>query len=425
MIIYTVRSGDSLYSIARRYDVTVDELADVNGLNVADTLVIGQAIVIPSQTVQHTVQSGESLYTIARQYGVTVQDILDANPSITNPSRISVGQVITIPAPAKLGTIDVNGYAYPTITQATLNATLPYLTYVSPFSYKVRADGSLVPLPDEAIITAARAQDVAPIMVITNILEGGSFSSDLARTILTNPQVQNTLINNIEQTLKQKNYAGLAVDFEYIYTEDREAYNQFLQNVVDRLRPQGYTISSALAPKTSANQPGLLYGAHDYPFHGSLLDHVILMTYEWGYTYGPPMAVAPINMVEKVLQYAVTAIPNEKILMGIPNYGYDWTLPYTPGTAARALSNTAAVNLARREGAEIKFDETAQSPYFNYYDNQGREHVVWFEDARSIQAKLRLVDEYNLGGVSYWTIGSFFPQNWAVLNAMFDVNKVL
>jgi spore germination protein len=149
------------------------------------------------------------------------------------------------------------------------------------------------------------------------------------------------------------------------------------------------------------------------------------MTYEWGYTYSPPRAVAPLNLVEEVLQYAVTEIPSEKILMGIPNYGYNWTLPFVQGSAAQTISHTAAVNLALREGAEIQFDQEAQSPFFNYYDDQGREHEVWFEDARSIEAKLALVDQYNLGGVSYWTVNSFFPQNWLVLESMYNVNKVI
>lgn len=111
--------------------------------------------------------------------------------------------------------------------------------------------------------------------------------------------------------------------------------------------------------------------------------------------------------------------------MGIPNYGYDWTLPFVRGSAAQSLSNTAIVNLAARVGAEIHYDPQAQSPFFNYYNGDGRRHEVWFEDARSIEAKLKLVDQYNLAGVSYWTINSFFPQNWLVLESMYDVRKVL
>ena len=168
----------------------------------------------------------------------------------------------------------------------------------------------------------------------------------------------------------------------------------------------------------------MLYEAHDYPVHGALTDHVILMTYEWGYTYSPPMAVAPINEVRRVLDYAVTAIPRDKIFMGIPNYGYNWTLPFVQGTAARAISNTGAVNLAANVGAVIQYDYQSQAPFFNYYDSDGRRHEVWFEDARSILAKLTLANTFRIGGISYWTIGSFFPQNWLVLSSVYDIIKV-
>jgi spore germination protein len=262
-------------------------------------------------------------------------------------------------------------------------------------------------------------------MVITNIQEGGGFDSDLARTILTNESIQDTLIDNVINNMRTKNYTGLDVDFEYIYPENREDYNNFLRKLRSRLEPLGYSLTTAVAPKISADQQGLLYEAHDYPVHGALTDHVILMTYEWGYTFGPPMAVAPINEVRRVLNYAVSAIPRQKIFMGIPNYGYDWVLPDVEGSRATVVSNVGAVDLARREGARIQYDQRSQAPFFNYFDDNGREHVVWFDDARSIEAKMRLVNQYNLGGVSYWTIGRYFPQNWLVLSSLYDVRKVL
>ncbi len=425
LIIHVVRAGDSLYSISRRYGVPVERIASDNELNVSESLVIGQTIVVMEGTRRHTVRAGESLYSIARQYGTTVAAIQAAN-QIANPAMIRPGMVLTIPSRTdKLGTIDVNGYSFPNISMDVLRKTLPYLTYLSIFSYEVKPDGSFRPINDEPLIAAARAANVAPLMVITNLREGGGFDSDLAKTILTNEQVQDTLINNVIENLRAKNYTGLDIDFEYVYPENREDYNNFLRKVSSRLRPLGYSITTALAPKTAADQPGLLYEAHDYPVHGALVDHVILMTYEWGYTFGPPMAVAPITEVRKVINYAISAIPRRKILMGIPNYGYDWALPYVEGSRATTISNVGAVDLARREGAAIQYDQTAQAPFFNYYDDNGRQHVVWFDDARSMEARLRLVNQYNLGGVSYWTIGRFFPQNWLVLSSLYDVRKVL
>lgn len=425
LIIHVVRAGDTIYNIGRRYGVSADKIISDNEIENPERLVIGQSLVILGENIRHTVRRGESLYTIARRYGTTVQSILDANPEITDPSSISIGQIINIPPTRRLGTIEVDGYAFPNIDMETLRKTLPYLTYLSIFSHEVRPDGSLSSINDTPLINAARAANVAPLLVITNIEEGASFSSDLARTIFNSTDIQDTLINNIIEMLRSKNYYGLDIDFEYIYPEDREKYNDFLRRVTSRLKPLGYQVTTALAPKIAANQPGLLYEGHDYPVHGALADHVILMTYEWGYTYGPPLAVAPINEVRRVLNYAVTAIPRDKIFMGIPNYGYDWTLPYRRGTAARTISNTGAVDLAARTGAVIQYDEEAQAPFFNYYDSDGRRHVVWFEDARSIEVKLRLAQQFRIRGVSYWTIGRWFPQNWLVLNALFNVTKVI
>ncbi|MDF2674252.1 MAG: spore gernimation protein [Clostridiales bacterium] len=426
MIIHVVRKGESLYSISRLYGVSANKISTDNELSNPEQLVVGQSLVIIGGERKHTVAPGQSIYSIAKLYGLNVNDILTANPQISSPGRISVGQVINIPAgPGKLGTIEVNGYTFPNINMEVLRKTLPHLTYLSIFSHEVNPDGTLRPINDAPLVQAARAARVAPLMVITNLEAGGGFSSDVARSILRNNEVQNRLLDNVIQNLRNKNYSGLDIDFEYVYPEDRENYNNFLRKAVARLKPLGYTVTTALAPKTSADQKGLLYEAHDYPVHGALATHVILMTYEWGYTYGPPMAVAPINEVRKVLNYAVTAIPRGKILMGIPNYGYDWTLPFVEGSAAKTISNTAAVDLARREGAVIRYDEESQAPFFNYYDDNRKQHVVWFEDARSINAKYRLADQYNLGGVSYWTIGRYFPQAWLVQEALFNTRKVL
>ena len=140
------------------------------------------------------------------------------------------------------------------------------------------------------------------------------------------------------------------------------------------------------------------------------------------YTYGPPLAVSPINEVRRVLEYAVTAIPPEKILMGMPNYGYDWTLPYMRGTAAQNIGLAQALELAQRYGAEIQYDELSQTPYFNYTAD-GQQHVVWFDDPRSIDAKLGLVDEFDLAGVSWWTVNSCYLPAWLVTQSSFEIVK--
>ena len=189
------------------------------------------------------------------------------------------------------------------------------------------------------------------------------------------------------------------------------------------MRASGYHTSVALAPKTSAGQAGLLYEGKDYRALGEAADHVLLMTYEWGYTYGPPMAVAPVNQVRRVVEYALTEIPAEKVDLGIPNYGYDWPLPFERGvTKATTVGNVEAVRIAVEQGAEIMFDSLAESPYFTYTAN-GTAHEVWFEDVRSLQAKFRLIREYNLHGCGYWQIMKWFRANWLLLHNQFYILK--
>ena len=81
----------------------------------------------------------------------------------------------------------------------------------------------------------------------------------------------------------------------------RQPYNEFLRKATERLHAQGFMVSSALAPKTSATQSGQWYEAHDYRAHGEIVDFVVIMTYEWGYSAGPPLPVSPIDAVERVL----------------------------------------------------------------------------------------------------------------------------
>lgn len=428
MIIHVVNPGDTIYSIGETYNVSPQKIIRDNDLSNPNSLVVGQTIVVRQPEVVHIVQPLDTLQGIANMYGTTTIDLLQKNPFITNSSVIYPGDevVISYKDEPKRGPIEVMGYAYPNIDRSVLYRTLPYLTYLAMFTYGISETGELIGIEDEELIQAARSYGVAPLMHISTLTKEGTFSNELAHVILNDMNVQNNLIDNILENLRAKNYYGLDVDFEFVYPEDREAYIQFIDRLTTRLNPEGYQVITALAPKTSAEQPGLLYEAHDYEGIGEVSNKVLLMTYEWGYTYGPAMAVAPVDKVREVLDYAVTEIDRDKIFMGIPNYGYDFILPYVQGVSrADSVSNVEAVQLAGEVGARIQFDEVAKAPYFNYYDSSGRQHEVWFEDARSIQEKLNLFSEYGFEGVGYWNVMRYFPQNWLVLSALYDIIRVI
>lgn len=425
MTIHVVSAGDTIYSIAEQYNVSVRLIMENNGIANPNLLTLGQALLILEPDVTYQVVPGDSIFIIAERFGVSPNVLLQNNPQLAITDTIYPGQtiIISFKEPPQEEYL-VNGYAYPYIDETLLNQTVPYLSFLSVFSYGFHADGELIPPVDMNLILAARAFGAAPILVLTPLDENGKFSNQLISEMVNNPEARANLIYNLMVVMGQKSYFGIDVDFEFVLPTDKEAFITFLSELQTAMNEVGFRVFVALAPKTSSTQPGLLYAAHDYKRIGEIANYVLLMTYEWGYAYGPPMAVAPLNKVKEVLDYAVQEIPPEKIIMGIPNYGYDWTLPFTMGEGrAVTVGNQEAVQMAMDIRAEILFDEIAQSPYFFYTSEDGSAHVVWFEDARSIDAKLRTVTEYGFSGVGYWNLMRPFIQNWMLISNVYDINK--
>lgn len=422
MTIYTVEAGDTLTGIAAKLGTTAALLAENNGLDSTDALVVGQALLVRIPAQEYTATAGDTLYGIARRFGTSVVQLYRNNPALGGLPQVTAGQTLVIRYEEEPSLpLDVNAYAYANIGTPELRRTLPYLTYITPFTYGFTPTGELVPLGDQRLIDLALEYGVTPWMHLSTLTQGGTFSSELGLAILGDVPAQEQLIESVLQNMQEKNYQGVDVDFEFLGEAGAAPYAAFITRLRERLSPLGYEVLVALAPKVSADQPGLLYAGHDYAALGAAADGVLLMTYEWGYTYGPPLAVAPIPSVRRVLDYAVTEIPREKVFMGIPTYGYDWPLPYERGvTKATSLSNPQAVALARRFGAEIQYDTQQQSPFFEYTAG-GVAHEVWFEDARSIQAKLDLIEEYGFRGAGYWNLDRPFPQNWSLLNGRFFI----
>lgn len=423
MTIHVVKTGETVGSIAENYGVDPGRLASDNSVPPSGALAVGQTLVIRFPRVIHAVRSGETLSSIASAYGVSIRQLWQNNWFLGGGTAIRPNDVLVIAYfDELLGAAAFNGYAYPYIELSLLESELPYLTYLTPFTYGITADGGLLPLEDDALLIAARQRDVRPVMHLSTLTESGQFDTQRATLVLTDYGVQDQLITEIQQIMQRRGYAGLDVDFEYLPGELAEAYAAFLGRLQRLLGSQGWFVWAALAPKTSGRQRGLLYEGHDYAAVGAAVDAVLLMTYEWGYTYGPPMAVAPIPNIRAVLDYAVTEIPPEKIFLGIPNYGYDWPLPFVQGTTrAQSISNQRAIELAIEYGVAIQYDETAQSPFFHYTDAAGTIHEVWFEDARSMEAKLRLIAEYGFRGAGFWNLMRPFSQTWLTAASLYYI----
>lgn len=427
MQIHVVQKGQTIFEIAQLYNSTVSAIVGSNEVPNPNQLVVGQTLVIPILGSFYWVQPGDSLYSIANQFGLNYQRLAQIN-RIPVTQSLQIGTRLYIP-PRPKSTAETNAYVEPiggrvspSLEEATRSAA-PFLTYIAPFSFQIQRDGTLKAPPLNNFQSIARLNNATLMMVLTN-LEEGKFSRELGRIILTDANVQNNLLNNIVSAANQYNFTDVHFDFEFLPPELRENYNNFLRKAKARLSPEGLTLSTALAPKTSATQSGAWYEAHDYKAHGEIADFVVLMTYEWGYSGGPPMPVSPIGPVRKVIEYALTEMPASKIMMGQNLYGYDWTLPFVPGGEyAKSISPQRAIEIAAENNVPIQYDYKDQAPYFDYTDSNGKQHKVWFEDARSIQAKFNLVKELGLRGVSYWRLGLPFPQNWLLIEDNFNVVK--
>lgn len=433
-LIYTVAPGDTLSQIAALFNTTVAAIAAANNIVDPNLIFVGQRLTIPDWSqVSYTVQPGDTLFLIAQRFNTTAELIVRVN-RIADPSLIFPGQTLIIPQPIAVTprpVIETMAYIHNYNLEAlrrTLNQIAPFITYGALFHYPVDWSGSFaVTANTPQFVNLLRSYNIQPLITISNWGATETFDPDLGRAILANDAVRAQTIQNLLSLIEQYGFAGVNVDFENMYPEDRQLYTNFIGEIAATLRPRGYLTTIAAAPKF-ADLPTLPWvGTFDYAALGEIVDFMFIMTYEWGWIGGPPQAIAPINQVRRVLNYATSLIPPQKIIQGIPLYGYNWIIPDTPETIATTVNLINVYNLAYRFGGVIQFDPVAQSPVLRYTDDTGIQHEVWFEDARSLRVKFETAREFNLRGVGFWSptnepYGS--PITWALLNDIFIVRKL-
>lgn len=424
MEIYIVQQGDTVSSVAERFGVSPQRIAADNALLYPDKLAVGQALLILIPDIVHTVQSGETLESIARDYGTTVRRLWRNNLGLTAREYIYPGETIVISYEnQRSGNLSLSGFVYPGVNRNILRQVASFAEYIIIFGYGFNTDGTLIIPDDSEVISIAKQFGSKVLLSLSLVNADGSFSSNKLVPLLTDINFQNRVLSQMIEEIIRKGADGMDIDMEYVPAEYKDEFTAFVQNASERLHAEGLVLNVDLAPKTSAAQQGTLYESHDYPSLGESADLAFLMTYEWGYQFGPPLSIAPINKVRQVVEYAVTEIPTEKLYLGIPNYAYDWTLPFTQGeSAAEVIGNRTAAARAAEYGVPILFDEVSQSPHYTYFDSEGREHIVWFEDVRSINAKLDLIREYSLHGAGIWNFMRAFPQAWLIMENLFELD---
>ena len=245
-------------------------------------------------------------------------------------------------------------------------------------------------------------------------LTNGAFDQKTAHAILTDKAVQDRAIAGIIAKATTLDVGGVQIDFENLAHNDRDAYTAFLKRLKEELKPHGMSLSIAAAAKTRDSRDGW-GGATDYAAIGQIVDQFYIMAYDEHWRGGEPGPVASLPWVEQVVRYATGVMPSQKIVLGIPFYGYDWAADGST-TGNKAFGSARMKQRMEEFGATVKWDPVKGENVATYKSDAG-DRVVWFPDERSIEAKLKLAYQYNLKGVAPWRFGFEEDAWWTAMGA--------
>jgi spore germination protein YaaH len=299
-------------------------------------------------------------------------------------------------------------------------ANADVISEISPFWYRVLADGRVVPYitaagasyEDPTVLAFLRSRGILVIPTVANVIDG-VWDGTLVSKVIADPQLRAANVAALVNLAVVKGYDGVDLDYENLLASDRAAFTSFVQQLAGALHAQGKLLSVNVYAKTSESGTWDGPRAQDWWAIGQAADQVRIMTYEYSWSTSPPGPIAPVGWVNDVIGYATSQIPPAKILQGMPFYGYDWV-----GQRGTDLVWTQAMDLASRFAVPLMWDSASASPWFEYVSGSAR-HTVWFEDGSSVGAKLDVARLHDVGGISVWRLGGEDPANWSAVRAEF------
>jgi len=243
------------------------------------------------------------------------------------------------------------------------------------------------------------------IPTIQNVVNK-SFDGGAAATMLATSASREAHANAIAQLVVLNAFDGIDVDYERLPAASRANFTAFIATLAQKLHAANKKLSVTVYAKTSDSANWTGPGAEDYAALGGLADSIKIMAYDYSYSTSAPGPIAPLDWLDKVATYAESAIPRDKILIGLPLYGYDWT-----GTTGRGVTYNQAMQTAQSQGAAITHDANGEATYS--YNG----HTVYFQDATSYARKVEMLKQKHpaIGGFAHWALGQEDPAVWNVI----------
>lgn len=292
----------------------------------------------------------------------------------------------------------------------------PAVDVVSPVWYQPTDSGDLVFASNEADAQAARGgadPETSSGTLIPSVsnFRHGRWDGDLVASILADSDRRRRHVEALVEAANQPGVGGIDLDYESLPAETRSAFSGFLRELAAALGAEGRSLTVTVHAKTE--EPGASPGsqAQDWRAIAAAADEVRVMAYDHSWSESEPGPVAPLPWVEEVLRFATQQMPAEKVFLGLATYGYDWP----EGRPADDVAWADVREILAANDVDEAWDEEAAAPWFSYADASGTQHTVWYENARSLQAKIDLARQYEVGGVFIWKAGGEDPAIWALL----------
>ncbi|TCO72313.1 glycosyl hydrolase family 18 protein [Marinisporobacter balticus] len=449
---YIVQPGDTLYSIARKFNTTIESIMELNGLT-STALMVGQSLKIPLYTevvvtsAVVNIRRGPGIY-----YPVTAKMNRNARLPVTgfwkDWYKVKLfdgtqgwiqGELVkrfiydgTKPIVTNLGFYTLEeGPALPSSYDSFVNNT-DSISETGLFLFQINKENptTIVKFGDftdayvEDIVSVGHRQNVKMLPVVHNLLyKNGSqtMSKDVVKELVSNKQNRQAFIQNVIKLIERYNFDGINIDIEDVYLEDSENLSALYTELGEALRRKGYYLSGSIPARVSDEPFNPFSDPFDYETIGKAVSEFVVMLYnEHGWPGSGPGPVVSIGWMERVLKYTMTKMPKEKIVAAVSVFGFDFNLTTSKNTYA---TYDMAMKLAKKYNKEIIFDEKTQTPMFAYEDEQGNQHEVWFENAESIYAKIQKAWEMGIKGIALWRLGMEDPNMWSMFKEDVVVKK--